>query len=306
MKFRTLGKTGLQVSEIGFGAAQIGNPALPDAQVEAVLNRVLDLGITFLDTAAMYGDSEARIGKFIAHRQDKFILATKCGDYQVIKGGKREIVKDYSPKGILRTIDTSRSKLKMDVLDIVQFHGLPSSDSDWNAAFDALLEAKAKGWTKFVGVSADGPSAAKAAKKWDLDTQEFTYNVLYQESAENLMPTLHARRIGTIIKRPIANGVYLMAARPDGAYLGDPWDRAQLMPTKELAGGMPLIEFALRFSLSHPDVCTAIVGSTNGDHLAENVKISDGKTLPEDVLEKTKLAFQALFETSPPNQRSTL
>ena len=306
MKFRTLGKTGLQVSEIGFGAAQIGNPALPNAQVEAALNRALDLGITFLDTAAMYGDSESRIGKFIAHRKDEFILATKCGDYQVIKGGKREIVKDYSPKGILQTIDTSRSKLKMDVIDIVQFHGLPSEGSDWNAAFDALFEAKAKGWTRFVGVSADGPRAAEAATKWDLDTQEFTYNALYQESAENLMPVLHARHIGTIVKRPIANGVYLIPARPDRAYMGDPWDRAQLMPLKELAGGMPMIEFALRFALSHPDVCTAIVGSTNADHLAENVKISDGETLPQDVLQKTKRAFQALFGTSPSNQRSAL
>ncbi|MYF72285.1 MAG: aldo/keto reductase, partial [Gemmatimonadetes bacterium] len=142
MKFRMLGKTGLQVSEIGFGAAQIGNPSLPESQVEAVLNTVLDLGIAFIDTAAMYGDSEERIGKFIAHRQDDFVLATKCGDYQVINGGKREIVKDYSPEGILRTIDTSRSKLKMDVIDIVQFHGLPGEADDWEAAFDALLEAK--------------------------------------------------------------------------------------------------------------------------------------------------------------------
>ncbi len=299
MKFRMLGKTGLQVSEIGFGAAQIGNPSLPESQVEAVLNKVLDLGIAFIDTAAMYGDSEERIGKFIAHRQDEFVLATKCGDYQVINGGKRETVKDYSPEGILRTNDTSRSKLKMDVIDIVQFHGLPGEADDWNAAFDALLEAKDRGWTKFVGVSADGSAAAEAAKRWDLDTQEFTYNVLFQESAENLMPTLRDRDMGTIIKRPIANGVYLRPERPDGSFMGDPWDRAQRMPLRELlrelAGDMSLIEFALRFTLSHEDVCTAIVGSTNMDHLAENVKISDGKALPEDVLENTKRVFQSLF-----------
>ena len=295
MKFRMLGKTGLQVSEIGFGAAQIGNPSLPESQVEAVLNTVLDLDIAFIDTAAMYGNSEERIGKFIAQRQDEFVLATKCGDYQVINGGKREIVKDYSPEGILRTIDTSRSKLRMDVIDIVQFHGLPGESDDWDAAFDALLEAKDRGWTKFVGVSADGSAAAAAAQRWDLDTQEFTYNVLFQESAENLMPTLRDRDMGTIIKRPIANGVYLMSDRPDGSYMGDPWDRAQQMPLRELAGDMPLIEFALRFTLSHEDVCTAIVGSTNADHLADNVKISDGEVLSEDVLEKTKRVFKSLF-----------
>ena len=295
MKFRTLGKTGLQVSEIGFGAAQIGNPSLLESQVEAVLNTVLDLGISFIDTAAMYGDSEERLGKFIGHRQDEFVLATKCGDYQVINAGKREIVKDYSPEGILRTIDTSRAKLKMDVIDIVQFHGLPGDADDWDAAFDALLEARDRGWTKFVGVSADGLAAAEAAQRWDLDTQEFTYNVLFQESAENLMPTLRDRDMGTIIKRPIANGVYLRSERPDGSYMGDPWDRAQQMPLRELAGDMPLIEFALRFTLSHKDVCTAIVGSTNAEHLADNVKISDGEVLSEDVLDKTKSVFQSLF-----------
>ena len=304
MRFRTLGKTGLRVSEIGFGAAQIGNPTLPDAQVESVLNKVLDLGISFIDTAAMYGDSEERIGKFIAHRKDEFILATKCGDYQVIKGGKRETVKDYSPEGILKTIDTSRSKLKIDVIDIVQFHGLPGKDDNWNAAFDALLEAKARGWTKFVGVSADGWVAAEAAKTRDLDTQEFTYNVLFQESAENLMPTLRDQHMGTIIKRPIANGVYLKRERPDGAYMADPWDRAQRMPLIELAGDMPLIEFALRFTLSHPDVCTAIVGSTNADHLTDNAKISDKKILPEEVINKTKRAFQSLFGKKHENERS--
>ena len=93
MKYRTLGKTGLKVSEIGLGAAQIGNARVPEAQAERVLLRALDLGITFIDTAAMYGESEARIGKFISHRRNEFILATKCGDYQDAAG---KIVKDYS------------------------------------------------------------------------------------------------------------------------------------------------------------------------------------------------------------------
>ena len=295
MEFRTLGKTGLKVSEIGFGAAQIGNPNLPDSQVESTLNSVLDLGITFIDTAAMYGDSEERIGKFISGRKDEYVLATKCGDYQVVKNGKREVVKDYSVEGILSTIDKSRSKLRMDVIDIVQFHGLPGSEDDWDAAFDALLEAKNKGWTKFVGVSADGAAAAAAAKKWDLDTQEFTYNVLFQEAADVLMPTLYEQQMGTIIKRPIANGVYLLSERPGGTFMGNPWDRAQEMPLGDLAGDMPLIEFALRFTLSHPDVCTAIVGSTNPEHLTANVKVSDGEKLPQELLEKIKQTFQEQF-----------
>ncbi len=295
MQYRTLGETGLRVSEIGYGAAQIGNINLPESQVEHVLNRVLDAGINFIDTAAMYGQSEARIGKFISYRREEFILATKCGDYERVLNGKRKIERDYSREGILRTIDQSRKKLDMDVIDIVQFHGLPDSDDDEQVAFEALLDAREKGWTRFIGVSADGPSAAAAARRWDLDTQEFTYNILYQESAENLMPTLRSQGMGTIIKRPISNAVWEKTARPDGDYMGGPWDRAQSIPLAELAGEMPTLDFVLRFTLSHPDVCTAIIGSTNPDHIRANVGISDGRLLSDDIVQKARAAFQSGF-----------
>ena len=295
MEYRTLGKTGLRVSEIGYGAAQVGNMNLSETLVDRALNAVLDAGINFIDTAAMYGVSEERIGRYISHRQDEFILATKCGDYVGESGGERRIVRDYSREGILRTIDESRKKLNMDVIDIVQFHGLPDPDDDDEVAFEALLDARERGWTRFVGVSADGPSAAAAALRWPLDTQEFTYNILYQESARDLMPTLKAQRMGTVIKRPISNAVWQLNERPEGDYMGGPWDRAQSIPLADLAGGMPILEFVLRFTLSHPDVCTAIIGSTSPDHIRANVDVSDGRELPVDVVREARAAFRAKY-----------
>ena len=292
MEYRILGKTGLKVSEIGLGAAQVGNAKIPEPQAEQVLLRALDSGINVIDTAAMYGESEARIGRFISHRREEFILATKCGDYLDAAG---KIVKDYTREGILRTIDESRKKLRMDVIDIVQFHGLPGEKDDARAAFEALLEARQKGWTKFVGVSHDGDAAAKAAGQWPLDTQEFTYNILYQEAEDNLMPALQRRNMGTIIKRPIANAVWQRTARPPDGFHRGPWDRAQTFPLRDLAGEMPLTEFALRFTLSHPGVCTAIVGTTNPDHVEANARISDGHLLPAETLQKAKDAFRERF-----------
>ncbi|MDE2997712.1 MAG: aldo/keto reductase [Gemmatimonadota bacterium] len=291
MEYRTLGKTELRVSEVGYGAAQIGNINMPEDRVEKALNAVLDAGINFIDTAAMYGQSEARIGKFISHRRDEFIVATKCGDYVGETDGQYHIVRDYSREGILRTIDQSRKKLNLDVIDIVQFHGLPDPEDDDEVAFEALLDARERGWTRFVGVSADGPAAAAAARRWPLDTQEFTYNILYQESAANLMPTLKSQRMGTIIKRPISNAVWEQQERPKGDYMGGPWERAQSIPLADLAGEMPILEFVLRFTLSHPDVCTAIIGSTNPDHIRANVEISDGQSLTDDVVQRAKAAF---------------
>jgi len=297
MAHRLLGKTGLRVSEIGLGAAQIGNPDVPESRVERVLNTALDAGISFIDTAAMYGESEARIGKYISQRKDEFILATKCGDYVTKRDGKRELVKDYTREGILKTVDESRKRLRMDVIDIVQFHGLPGSEDDEKVAFEALFEAREKGWTRFVGVSQDGRAGAEAAERWPLDTQEFTYNILFQEADTVLMPTLKRQRMGAIIKRPISNAVWERAERPDGSFMGAPWDRAQQFPLKELAGDIPLPEFALRFTLSHPDVCTAIVGSTNPDHIRANAVVSDGRPLPDDVVARAKAAFTERFES---------
>ncbi len=296
MEYRFLGKTGLRVSEIGYGAAQIGNINLPESQAERALNAALDAGINFIDTAAMYGLSEARIGRFISHRRDEFIVATKCGDYVGETDGQYHIVRDYSREGILRTIDESRKKLDTDVIDIVQFHGLPDPGDDDEVAFEALLDARERGWTRFVGVSADGPSAAAAARRWPLDTQEFTYNILYQESAEDLIPTLKAQGMGTIIKRPISNAVWEQSERPAGDYMGGPWDRAQTIPLADLAGEMPILEFVLRFTLSHPDVCTAIIGSTDPDHIRANVEISDGHPLSDDIVQRARAAFQEGFD----------
>ena len=293
MNLRPLGETGLQVSEIGFGAAQIGERDLPEKKAEEVLHAALDAGINFIDTAAMYGVSEERIGKYISNRKDEFIIATKCGDYQVEESGSWRTVKDYSPEGITRTIDESRRKLNLDVIDIVQFHGLPGEDDDTNAAFEALLEAKEKGWTKFIGVSQDGAAGAAAARKWPLDTQEFTYNILFQEADEVMFPTLRERKMGAIIKRPISNAVYLMPERPDGDFSGIPWDRAQQFKLADIAGDLPLVDFALQFTLANPNVSTAIIGTTNADHLRKNATITG--QLPEDVIATAKTVWRELF-----------
>jgi aryl-alcohol dehydrogenase-like predicted oxidoreductase len=293
MNTRPLGNTGLQVTEIGYGAAQVGDRALPEQQAERVLKAVLDAGINFIDTAAMYGISEERIGKYISGRKDEFVVATKCGDYQIEEAGKWRTVKDYTPEGITQTIDESRKKLNMDVIDIVQFHGLPGKDDDTQAAFDALLEAKAKGWTRFIGVSQDGASAADAAQRFPLDTQEFTYNILFQEADTVIFPALRERGAGAIIKRPISNAVYLMPERPEGNFNGVPWDRAQKYPLADLAGDTPLVDFALQFTLAHPDVSTAIIGTTNIDHLQTNVSLTD--RLSPDTVAKAQTLWSELF-----------
>ena len=291
MRYRKLGRTGLECSEIGLGAAQIGMRSVPEQAAERVLRTALEVGINFIDTAAMYGESETRIGRFLP-RDTEVIIATKCGDYEVLEDGKPRIVVDYSPGCILRIVDESRRRLDRDVIDIVLFHGLPRGEYNAGAAFDALLETKARGWARFIGVSGDGPAAAAEARRRPLDAQELTYNILYQEADGELLPTLRERGMGVIVKRPIANAAYLSAERPATA-VDESWDLAQRLGLRELAGEMPLVEFALRYTLSRSDVGTAIVGTTDPRHLRTNALISDGNPLPADTLARIREAYDS-------------
>lgn len=299
MKYRILGKTGLRVSELGLGASQLGRPEVDERQVERLLRGALDLGINFIDTAAMYKLSEERIGRHLAAFGDRVIIATKCGDYSVPDGTGFRTVKDYSPQGILETIDRSRKKLRRDILDIVQFHGLPAHPDERRAAIEALFEARQRGWVRFVGVSIDSPPPRD--ELWPSDTQEFTYNLLQQESEQQLMPSLADGKTGIIVKQPIANAVYLMAEKPEGAYYLPTWERAQKMDVLALAGDEPLVAFALRFVLSHPQVHTAIVGTTRLENLAVNAQACDRGALQAEAVTKVREAFQSAFGRSDPN-----
>ena len=113
MRYRKLGRTGLECSEIGLGAAQIGIRSVPEEAAECVLRTALEVGVNFIDTAAMYGESETRIGRYLPRDAD-VIIATKCGDYEVLEDGTPRIVVDYSPASILRIVDESRRRLDRD------------------------------------------------------------------------------------------------------------------------------------------------------------------------------------------------
>ena len=294
MQYRSLGNTGLDVSVLGFGANQIGRPEVDERTVEAVLNRALELGINFFDTAAMYKLSEERLGRVLERRRDAVILATKCGDYNVREGGAFRTVKDYTRAGVLRTIDNSRGKLRTDRIDLVQFHGLPEGRDARREAIEALLEARDKGWVSFVGASIDEPPGAEDAF-WKPDAMEFNYNILEQEAADTILPETGRRGIGTVIRCPIANAVYLMDRRPDGTYFAGTWDRAQRLDVRALAGDLPPVEFALRFTLSHPGVHTAIVGTCAVEELESNVRACEAGPLPQARVREAERGFRSVF-----------
>ena len=273
MDTQTLGRTGLQVSRLGVGLAEIGYElSLNDEQGAGnVLNNALDNGITFLDTAACYDISEELIGRTVAHRRDEYVLATKCGHVAGdMQGAGYE---PWTAKTVTASIDRSLRRLKTDYLDVVQLHSCDIDVLERGAVVEALLAAREAGKTRFVGYSGDNDSAMWAVESTAFDTLQTSFNLVEQKARFALFDAAKARNMGIIVKRPIANGAWGADQSPSG-YADEYWQRAATMKAD---GALPDFEYdrillALGFTFAHDAVDVAIVGTRNPDHMRSNIR----------------------------------
>ena len=291
MRYRNLGRTGLEVSELGFGAWEIGwtDPA-EGAVVGRLLNRALDLGINFVDSSAAYRWSEELVAKYIGHRRDEFFFATKCGSWRVQQpNGEWVQTLDYSAAAIEPQIDRSLQRLQTDHIDIIQLHSPSYDDVAFGDGLEGLLKAQKQGKVRFISLSADGDAAQKAIEIGLYDTLQLTYNILDQQPG-GLVEAARGQDMGIIVKNPIANALY-EKPRPAGdeAVL---WDRAQTVLAGEGLGGLSRVETVLRWLLSDSRVHTAIVGTTNIDHLEANVACAERGALDAETRAEIRRRFE--------------
>lgn len=283
MRQRTLGRTGLAVSELGFGAWEIGwTPVEEGKEIGRLLNRALDCGINFVDSSAAYRWSEELIARYIGHRRHEFIFATKCGSWRVQQAdGEWVQTLDYSAAAIAPQIDRSLQRLKTDCIDLIQLHSPSYDDLVHEDGLDGLKKAQEQGKVRFIGISADGDAAVKAVEMGAFDSLQITYNILQCEPV-SIIAAAREKGMGIIIKEPIASAMY-ERSRPDGGQR-DLWDVAQRRLGAETIGDLPRVEASLRWLLSNPDVHTAIVGTTNLDHLEANIASVERGPLSSDLL----------------------
>lgn len=291
MEYRRLGRTGLEVSELGFGAWEIGwtRPEEGD-EVGRLLNRALDLGINFIDSSAAYRWSEELIAKYVGHRRDEFFFATKCGSGRVLQpDGEWVQTLDYSAKAIAPQIDRSLQRLKTDYIDIVQLHSPGLDDVAFGDGLEGLKRAQEQGKVRFISLSADGDAARKAVEIGEYDTLQLTYNVLEQEPAE-IIAAARENDMGIIVKVPIANALFEKPRSEAGNTVL--WDRAQTVLSPECVGDLPRVEAALRWLLCDENVHTAIVGTTNVNHFEANVAAVERGRLSDEMLADMKACFE--------------
>ena len=270
MERRPLGRTGLQVSRLGVGLAEIGfQLALADqARAAEVLNAALDGGINFLDTAACYGVSEELIGRTVAHRRQEYVLATKCGH---VAGGYEG--QEWTAQTIEDSIDRSLIRLQTDYLDLVQLHSCGVDVLERGEVIQALLDAKQAGETRFIGYSGDNEAALWAIESGLFDTLQTSFNLVDQRARTHLFPQAKAKGMGIIVKRPIANGAW-GASKSPSEYANTYFERAQEMAALGPVPGAPegRIPLSLGFTFAHDDVDTIIVGTRNPEHMRTNIQ----------------------------------
>lgn len=276
MQRRQLGKTGLEVSALGFGGAEIGFEAIGATEVKELLAQAIDAGLNVIDTANAYLDSEALIGQALTGRRQDVLLFSKCG---ATDGFSRH---DWSAAGIAAQIDQTLSRLRTDHLDLMQLHSCGIDVLDAGEAIDALRRAREAGKLRFIGYSGDGLAAAHALKLGVFDTLQTSISIADQQPLALTLPQAVDAGVGVIAKRPLANVAWRHAGEPPQSYHHEYWRRLRLLDYPFLR--TPLAEVvgtALRFTLSQPAVATAIVGTTRAGRWQQNAAQVALGPLPE-------------------------
>jgi aryl-alcohol dehydrogenase-like predicted oxidoreductase len=281
VQYRQLGETGLEVSRLGIGLSEIGFRLTPDEVDLAaqVLNQALDSGITFMDTAGCYSISEELVGATVSARRNEFVLASKTGHL-----GERCDGDSWSYDCVLRSIERSLVRLKTDHVDLMQLHSCTVGELERGEAIRALQDARAHGLVNFIGYSGDNEAVVWAADSGLFDVIQTSFNIVDQGARRHLFNLIRTGRLGLIAKRPIANNTWTRPRfhDPNGTGYGSEYfERQKRMRDAPFAGEPddPVLA-ALGFTLAHDEVDTAIVGSTNPDHVKSNAEMMPGLSVP--------------------------
>src|SRR2546425_1916067 len=236
---RELGRTGLQVTMLGYGAMELrGAPRgrdVTETQAETILNAVLDAGINYIDTSIDYGLSEERIGHYISKRRSEYYLASKCGCLvgaaPVPRGQRNSHV--FTRDNILAGVEQSLARMHTDHLDVLQFHASPSRQTlEEHGAVEAVLELKQAGTVRFIGMSSTFPNLPDHIAMGMFDVFQIPYSAVQREH-EAVISAAAEAGAGIVIRGGAAKG-----APAEGKQAGMQWERGQQARLDGLLAGM--------------------------------------------------------------------
>lgn len=309
MEYSTLGRTGLRVSVLGIGTggpSQFGqNSGVSETDVRRMVRRALALGINFFDTAAGYGESEAILGRALAGvpRED-YVLATKV-----------QVARDdwtATPEDVVVTVEQSLERLRVDVVDVMQFHGV--KPEDYARTIEIFLPVMARlqeqGKFRYLGVSETYSQDFRhemfpmALADDHFDTAMVGYNMISPTAEQSVLPMCHEKNVGVIcmvavrraLSRPDVLAERIAYAKEKGLIERD--SVPDVDPLGWLVKGHvdSLPAAAYKYVASHPAMGTVLTGTANIDHLEANVKAILGAPLPDDDMARLRKIFGAVWE----------
>jgi aryl-alcohol dehydrogenase-like predicted oxidoreductase len=293
MHTSTFGKTGYQVSQLGFGGAPAAFLKTDGEAAARLVNFLLDSGVNLLDTAAMYPGSEEFIGNHFAHRRGEYVLVSKCG--HKVAGCAAE---PWTPELIRFSVDRALRLLKTDRLDVMLLHSCDLATLEKGEALGVLVEAREAGKIRFAGYSGDNEAAAHAATLEDIAVIETSVNIVDQANIEKVLPVAMENNVGVIVKRPVANACWKDLASQPGMYKNYAKVYTERFAAMGLTAGelgyasdADWAEIALRFTLAQAGVNTAIIGTTKLENATANLAVAAKGPLGADAVAKIRAAF---------------
>jgi len=317
MKYRTLGRTGFEISEISLGTWQVGGrwgSPFDFKNAEKILNNAVDLGINFIDTADVYGDgngeSEHAVGKLLRSRSEQIYVATKCG-----RRFNPHTNQAYTPKALRGFVEDSLKNMQIDTIDLIQLHCPPTEvyyRPEIFAEFDKLID---EGKIRNLGVSVEKVEEALKAIEYDnVDTVQIIFNMFRQRPSELFFEQAKKRDIGIIVRVPLASGLLSGKYTKNTTFLpgdhrtfnrnGEAFDKGETFSGIDYATGLAAVEelknafpgedlasMALRWILSFDAVSCIIPGASNEKQLQDNTAAAGSDPLLQEQMEAVKRIY---------------
>jgi aryl-alcohol dehydrogenase-like predicted oxidoreductase len=305
MKYRKLGRTGWQVSEIGYGMWGLAGWTGGDPEeVWRALERSVELGCNFFDTAWAYGDgkSEALLGRLVrAHADQRLYTATKIPPKNLRWPSRREFTLDdcFPPDHIERYVHSSLKNAGLESFDLMQFHVWEDSWTDDDRWLKKMDDLRRQGLIRAVGISInrwEPWNGLRAVRSGQIDAVQVIYNIFDQNPEDELFPACRDEGVAVIARVPFDEGTLTGTLTRDSKWPKGDWRNTYFVPENLKASlehaealrplippGMTLPEMALRFILSNADVATIIPGMRSVKHLEANLGASDRGSLPAEL-----------------------
>jgi aryl-alcohol dehydrogenase-like predicted oxidoreductase len=318
MNYRELGRTGWKVSTVSFGAWAIGGTwgNVDDDESFAALNRALDLGVNFFDTADVYGDgrSERLLAKLRRERSEPFYVATKAG-----RRLDPHVAGNYNKKNLTAFVERSLKNLEVDAIDLLQLHCPPTEVYYMPETFDALDGLVAAGKLRYYGVSVEKvEEALKAIEYPNVQSVQIIYNIFRQRPQDLFFREAQRREVGILARLPLSSGMlagkltrsssFEESDHRGGNRHGEWFDRGETFSGLDYDTGLqavdelrPLVpptmsmaQMSLRWILMEPAVTCTIPGAKRPSQVEENVRAADLPPLPNETMYEIRAIYERL------------